>query len=65
MVTPNGNYNVPYAQRSATTELGMIHKKREIKRDTKERQGTQQVYVENPKLGGKTTAAHRLQTVTM
>ena len=57
--------NVPYAQRLATTEILFIHRKREVEHNTKKRNSTQEVNVENPKLGGKTTAAHRLQTVTM
>ena len=57
--------SAPYVQCSATTEIIFIHRKREMKRDTKERKNTQEVNVENPKLGEKTTAAHRLQTITM
>ena len=57
--------NVPYAQRLATTEILFIHRKREVEHNTKKRNSTQEVNVENPKLGGKTTAAHRLQTITM
>ena len=41
----------------------IMHKKTEIK-EKEEREGTQNVNVENP-IVGKTTAAHRLQKITM